>query len=526
MSILDALKVQKANQQSVSELAALPQNEIVRLAQMGQIPADVVPVVISEKARMAKEMANLQAAQQMQQQGGKMPTVIEQAMQANAQAEAPQVPQQQPGLPSAMPGAQAQAPMQMPPQGAAPQGAPAEPGVAGLPTGDMFNGQSFEAGGIVAFAGKGPSLVKSQDEFAGLDEAIARAAANPAQQVMTEDQAMAALQGEAAAPAPGSGPSSLAEFIQQYRDLTSNARVESPEEIAYREAVKKGSMSQGDIDQQKYMRLLQAGLGIMGGDSPYAFTNIGKGSQEALKGYSEDLAAQRASKMLDLKTAAESARTRRGEELQDIQGGAKLYESYLDRELKKDIAKESQLGAKYADNYLAMKKAGGDQRPDEVIRDEGYRTFFQEYGFASGRAATQANIAAGSQGVQTTGQEQTARSTAVKEFNDLKMSDPIKREYNRLASQDKKNKEAGNPTNLAETYKNQQIGSMEQRILGNKSQNAAPAPAPAGGGGQAPDISKIKGAPSGSKVGAFVQGKGWEIRGKDGTLLGYAPVKK
>jgi hypothetical protein len=55
MSILDALKVQKANQQSVSELAALPQNEIIRLAQMGQIPADVVPVVINEKARMAQE---------------------------------------------------------------------------------------------------------------------------------------------------------------------------------------------------------------------------------------------------------------------------------------------------------------------------------------------------------------------------------------------------------------------------------------------------------------------------------------
>ena len=140
------------------------------------------------------------------------------------------------------------------------------------------------------------------------------------------------LQSQANPPAPGTGPASLAEFIQQYKDLTAGARVESPEEIAYREAVKKGSLSQGDIDQQKYMRLLQAGLGIMGGESPYAFTNIGKGSQEALKGYSEDVAAQRAQKMLDLKTAAESAKTRRSEELQDIQGGSKLYESYLDRE--------------------------------------------------------------------------------------------------------------------------------------------------------------------------------------------------
>lgn len=517
MSILDALKIQKANQQSVSDLAALPQNEIVRLAQMGQIPADVVPVVISEKARMAKEMANLRASQQMQQQGGRMPTVIEQAMQENAQAEFQQVPQQHRGLQSTMPSTQA--PMQMQTQGEAPQGEPASLGLAGLPTGDMFNGQSFEAGGIVAFAGKGPSLVK--DEFAGMDDAIALAAVNPSQQVMNEDQAIGAVPSVKKQPAPGAGPASLADFINQYQEITDSARVESPEEIAYREAVKKGSLSQGDIDQQKYMRLLQAGFGIMGGDSPYAFTNIGKGAQEAIKGYGEDVAAQRAQKMLDLKTAAESAKTRRSEELQDIQSGSKLYESYLDRELRKEIAKDSQLGAKYADNYLSMKKASGDKRPDEVIRDEGYRTFFQEYGFASGRAATQAQIAAGSQGVQTTGQQQTARLTAVKEFNDLKMADPIKRRYTTLAMEDKKNAQAGNPTNLADDYKNQQIGNMERSILGQ-----APAAAPAGGSRQMPDISKIKGAPSGSTVGAFVQSKGWEIRGKDGTLLGYAQGQK
>ena len=166
----------------------------------------------------------------------------------------------------------------------------------------------------------------------------------------------------------------------------------------------------------------------------------------------------------------------------------------------------------------------------DLIRDEGYRTFFQEYGFASGRAATQAQIASGSQNVTTAGQEQTGRVAAVKEWNDLKLSDPLKREYNRLASQDKKNKEAGNPTNLAEDYKNQQIGNMERRILGPGT-SAAPAAAPAqaaapAGGNTPPDISKIKGAPAGSRVGAFDPQKGWEIRGKDGTLLGYAPVKK
>lgn len=442
MSILDALKVQKANQQSITDLAALPQNEIIRLAQMGHIPADVVPVVISEKARMAKETANMRAAAQMQQQGGRMPTVIEQAMQANAQAEAPQMPPQQPGLPGAMPGAQAQAPMQMPPQ-AQPQAAPAEAGVAGLPTGQMFQGQNFQAGGIVGYNGEEGSFVETPGGLNVLKE-------------------------ELQPKAPGTGPASLAEFIQQYKGLTAGARVESPEEIAYREAVKKGSLSKGDIEQQKYMRLLEAGLGIMGGESPYAFTNIGKGAQAALKGYGEDLAAQRAAKMNELKTAAESARTRRSEELQDIQGGAKLYESYLDRELRKDIARDSQLGAKYADNYLAMKKAGGDKRPDEVIRDEGYRTFFQEYGFASGRAATQATIAAGNQAVQaagvTRGYAEQAQDSVDKTLG--KISSPESREYRKLQKED--------PAKAAE---------YRQGLINQRARELAAAGTAVGGGG-------------------------------------------
>ena len=37
------------------------------------------------------------------------------------------------------------------------------------------------------------------------------------------------------------------------------------------------------------MRLIEAGLRIMGGDSPYAFVNIGKGASEALKGLADDI---------------------------------------------------------------------------------------------------------------------------------------------------------------------------------------------------------------------------------------------
>ena len=45
----------------------------------------------------------------------------------------------------------------------------------------------------------------------------------------------------------------------------------------------------GDKREAMNLRLIEAGLGIMGGESPYAFANIGKGAAPALKGLSEDI---------------------------------------------------------------------------------------------------------------------------------------------------------------------------------------------------------------------------------------------
>jgi hypothetical protein len=52
--------------------------------------------------------------------------------------------------------------------------------------------------------------------------------------------------------------------------------------------------SKTDREQAKYARMLEAGLGILGGSSQYAFENIGKGAAPALKGYGEDIKGLRA----------------------------------------------------------------------------------------------------------------------------------------------------------------------------------------------------------------------------------------
>lgn len=51
--------------------------------------------------------------------------------------------------------------------------------------------------------------------------------------------------------------------------------------------------AKGAREEAKWNRMLEAGLGILGGDSPYAMVNIGKGATPGLKGYAEDVKALR-----------------------------------------------------------------------------------------------------------------------------------------------------------------------------------------------------------------------------------------
>ena len=69
MSIVSALRSQQG---SIRELAMLPQQEILKLAQSGQLSVSLVPVVLNEKALMIKQSAQMQAAAQP-----KPPTVVE-----------------------------------------------------------------------------------------------------------------------------------------------------------------------------------------------------------------------------------------------------------------------------------------------------------------------------------------------------------------------------------------------------------------------------------------------------------------
>jgi len=142
MSILNALKQQHS---SIDDLAKLPQALIMQMAQKKEISPDMVAPILSRKAEMMEAVSRSKALQQPVMQ----PTVMEQLMSQNIQAENPMAPQ----IPGQMPQQVAPPPMQMPPP------MPQEMGVAQLPIPE----RQYAGGGIIAFA-KGDLVDEESDD--------------------------------------------------------------------------------------------------------------------------------------------------------------------------------------------------------------------------------------------------------------------------------------------------------------------------------------------------------------------------
>jgi hypothetical protein len=95
----------------------------------------------------------------------------------------------------------------------------------------------------------------------------------------------------------------------------------------------------GSKSEAANLRLLEAGLGILGGESPYAFVNIGKGASPALKGFAEDIKdIQKQSRMLDKETR-ELARMQNELALGTAKFGMESYERKQDRVARAQEAK-------------------------------------------------------------------------------------------------------------------------------------------------------------------------------------------
>ena len=253
MSILSAIKQQSS---SIEDLAKLPQTMIMQMAQRKEIVPEMVPAILSKKAEMIDRAAKAKAAQ------GGIPqqSIMDQVMAQNAQAENPQAMGQ---MPPPMPQQNQMA--QRPPMPQQPQG-PADVGIASNPIPPM----QMAGGGIIAFAAgdqvKGSKLPPipanvEKDEFKRFLQDQFKSNMADTTDPFTESKALS----------------------QQYADELKS----KPE-------------------QDMNMALLNTAAGMMAGDSPYFFSNVGRGAQEGVKSLAASNQQRQADKRLLLQQKVEA----------------------------------------------------------------------------------------------------------------------------------------------------------------------------------------------------------------------------
>ena len=303
MGIIQALELQEG---PIDALIRLDQKQIIALAQQKRIPQDMVSVILNEKALNEQEAANRAAAQKTMP-----PSVVEQAIAINAQAEAMR---NQPRM------------MAM------------DTGVASLPVDDsMYN---MAGGGIVAFDNGGGIDLASMYNTATkeMDEESARRIPNPYAYSSRVD------------------PNRVEELVGTRGNLRERIAPESEEVRKIKEYLANQARKTTDVRTDAWTRALEAGLGILGGESPYALTNIGKGSQAAVKGFAEDVKERRKQTMADMQLKLQLEEAARKEKLGDIASAeaTALKELEYGRDVEKSriASQKEKVMDTYAMNFL------------------------------------------------------------------------------------------------------------------------------------------------------------------------------
>lgn len=314
--ILNALRQTQAQDNSLETLSQLPQVEIMRMAQNGQIDKTMLLPIMSKKAEMADSAAKLNAAQKGG--GQQQASILEKKMAQIAQAENP-VNTMQTGM-QARPQMQAQAPMTA-----------ENTGVAQLP----IPPRTYAGGGIVAFednknqpvSADMPATDKEEPKsyFDAMREKFARANESvttipeeirkpfgipffgAADKNVVDKPTIATVPPPAQAKKePGivihddKGTKSKPGIANALRDADTQTQTQGPSELSQALALMRKDL-EGSTEERKEarrdarnLRLAQAGAGIAGGTSPYFFTNVGQGAAPAIQGYGEDVKGLRA----------------------------------------------------------------------------------------------------------------------------------------------------------------------------------------------------------------------------------------
>ena len=345
MSILDALKQQTS---SIDDLAKLPQAMIMQMAQKGQIRQDMVMPILSRKAELTQAAVNTRAMQNAPAQQ----SVMEQLMAQNAEAEmqprdmgVAQLPIREDmydeqrmaggGIVAFQDNEDQPVDENMPATDDTNPYLARSRAVAGFgrSLGQAFMdprnynplsvyqraiGQPFAA---AANRFMNEPLGQQADRFRRASQArenIGRPTAPTTPAEVKKLMPAAPIQGDEAslfaaeriakenklrsAPTLDAAgnvvPAANAPKAKQVAAVGANVVADqtgtSPVSVYEQMLLKQGEDAKKAQTESKYLRMLEAGLGIMGGTSQYAFANIGQGAMGAAKGYAEDIKGFRA----------------------------------------------------------------------------------------------------------------------------------------------------------------------------------------------------------------------------------------
>jgi hypothetical protein len=263
------------------------------------------------------------------------------------------------------------------------------------------------------------------------------------------------------------------QYIDMYRGQRETAGVGAPKAgLADILALEKAGLAK-EREQARGYDLMRFGarLASQAGPTIYAAAKAGEAtlpgmieSEKELKGREREIN----------KGMAEIKEGERLMKVGDITAGNAMFEKGQERISREKVAGMKSPGEMlaYANNYLASRRAAGDTRDENIIREEGMNALLGLRGAVAQKAATQADVAG-------TNLYDKARdnvdSSLSKNYNS-----PDNKELRRLQKEDKKNK-----TNNANTYLQDLYRKEEQRLKGGQRTQSASS-APSGGGDSKP----------------------------------------
>ena len=322
-----------------------------------------------------------------------------------------------------------------------------------------------------------PSPFSIYPEDASLDMARGESPA-PTPDAQVTQAAVAADPAAAQAAISEGGVKGLSDYVGEYKKLLASQKGEGTK--AYEEYLKN---LPGKLDRQQQMdmygALAQFGLNLASNRSPTLAGAIGEAGKVALPSAMAAMQARRKAEAEALKSRAELDRLQEARDIKAVELGGKTYEGALDRASRLEAA---QIAAgkptdmrSYVNDFVEAARAKGDKTtPDAVLREKATRGYLELYGASALRGAAAAD--------QVGVAQERVRNKAVDDAADrvsklIGVGGDFRKQYQERQKQDRENRKAGKPTNLAEEYREQLL----QKELRRGQPKAAPAaPATAG----------------------------------------------